>query len=86
MILDVGAGTGRDVSGSVGFGHEGVAVEPNSSMLREASVRHRDKGIRWVEDRLPALDVTLHDKDEMDVLGPIEKRALRAMLKLELDA
>ena len=28
----------------------------------------------------------LYDKNEMDDLGPTEKRALRAMLKLELDA
>lgn len=29
---------------------------------------------------------TLYDKDEMDDLDPKEKRALRAMLKMELDA
>jgi len=57
-ILDVGAGTGRDAAGFVGLGHEVVAVEPSSSMLREANVRHRDKGIRWLDDRLPGLEVT----------------------------
>ena len=29
---------------------------------------------------------TLYDKDEMDDLSPTEKRALRATLKMELDA
>ncbi len=29
---------------------------------------------------------TLYDKDEMDDLDPTERRALRAMLKMELDA
>ena len=35
LILDVGAGTGRDAAGLAALGHEVVAVEPSSSMLRE---------------------------------------------------
>jgi len=58
IILDVGAGSGRDAAGLVAIGHEVVAVEPSSSMLREGSMRHEDARIRWLEDRLPALDAT----------------------------
>ena len=58
LILDVGAGTGRDAAGLVELGHEVVAVEPSSSMVREASMRHADARIRWLDDRLPALEDT----------------------------
>jgi len=58
LILDVGAGSGRDAAGLAAIGHEVVAVEPSSSMLREGSVRHEDARIRWLDDRLPALDAT----------------------------
>ena len=53
LILDVGAGSGRDAAGFAAMGHEVVAVEPSTSMLREASMRHADTRIRWIDDRLP---------------------------------
>src|SRR5258706_4250806 len=61
-------------------------------------LRHRDigrgKGKRgglrviyfWWETGQQFWLFTLYDKDEMDDLGPTEKRALRGMLKAELDA
>lgn len=58
LILDVGAGTGRDAAGLAAMGYEIVAVEPSASMLREGSTRHADARIRWLDDRLPALDAT----------------------------
>jgi len=58
LVLDVGAGSGRDAAGLAAIGHEVVAVEPSSSMLREGSMRHEDARIRWLDDRLPALDAT----------------------------
>ena len=58
LILDVGAGTGRDAAGLAALGYEVVAVEPSTSMLREGSMRHVDARIRWLDDRLPALDAT----------------------------
>jgi SAM-dependent methyltransferase len=58
LILDVGAGSGRDAAGLAAMGYEVVAVEPSSSMLREGSMRHPDARIRWLDDRLPALDAT----------------------------
>jgi SAM-dependent methyltransferase len=58
LILDVGAGSGRDAAGFVALGHEVVAVEPSAAMMREGSARHPDPRIRWLDDRLPGLDAT----------------------------
>lgn len=58
LILDVGAGTGRDAAGFATLGYEVVAVEPSGPMLREAIARHAHARIRWLDDRLPALDAT----------------------------
>jgi len=58
LILDVGAGTGRDAAGLAALGHDVVAVEPSASMLREGTARHPDARIQWLDDRLPALDAT----------------------------
>jgi len=58
LILDVGAGSGRDAAALADMGYEVVAVEPSSSMLREGAMRHADTRIRWLDDRLPALDAT----------------------------
>jgi len=58
LILDVGAGSGRDAAGFVALGHDVVAVEPSAAMMREASARHPDPRIRWLDDRLPGLEAT----------------------------
>ena len=58
LILDVGAGSGRDAAGFVTLGHDVVAVEPSAAMMREASARHPDPRIRWLDDRLPGLEAT----------------------------
>lgn len=53
--LDVGAGSGRDAAWLKGLGFEVVAVEPANGM-REAAIGLRGgAGIRWLDDRLPAL-------------------------------
>ncbi len=58
LALDVGAGSGRDAAWLAELGFEVVAAEPAAGM-REAGQRlHRDAGVRWVDDRLPALDAT----------------------------
>jgi SAM-dependent methyltransferase len=56
LVLDVGAGTGRDAAWLADRGHVVVAVEPVRE-LREAGMSlHPTDKIRWVDDRLPALD------------------------------
>jgi SAM-dependent methyltransferase len=59
LILDVGAGSGRDAAWFASRGWEVVAVEPARAMRGEAERLHPDSAIRWVEDRLPAL-ATVH--------------------------
>jgi len=58
VILDVGAGTGRDAAWLAAHGHEVVAVEPSAAMRAEGGRRHPDPRIRWIPDRLPGLDQT----------------------------
>ncbi len=58
LVLDVGAGTGRDAAWLARLGHDVVAVEPSAAMRAEGERRHADTGVRWVADQLPALPVT----------------------------
>ena len=56
LVLDVGAGTGRDAAWLASHGLEVVAVEPSGPMLAEAQRLHRSPSIRWISDSLPGLD------------------------------
>ena len=58
LILDVGAGTGRDAAWLARLGHDVVAVEPSAAMRAEGERRHPDNGLRWLADRLPSLSAT----------------------------
>jgi SAM-dependent methyltransferase len=59
LVLDVGAGSGRDAAWLASRGHEVVAVEPSEQMrIRGARLHTADK-IRWINDRLPGLE-TVH--------------------------
>ncbi|MGT2481243.1 methyltransferase domain-containing protein [Methylobacterium oryzae CBMB20] len=53
LALDVGAGSGRDAAWLAGQGYEVVAAEPADGMRAEGVRRH--PGLRWIDDRLPAL-------------------------------
>jgi SAM-dependent methyltransferase len=55
LALDVGAGSGRDARWLRTLGFEVVAVEPASG-LRAHGVSKSDARLRWIDDRLPALD------------------------------
>ena len=58
LVLDVGAGTGRDAAWLAGLGHDVVAVEPSAAMRAEGQCRHAEAGLRWLDDSLPALAAT----------------------------
>ena len=58
LVLDVGAGSGRDAAWLAGQGHDVVAIEPSPALRAEAARRHAAFGVRWLADRLPALPVT----------------------------
>jgi len=59
LMLDVGAGTGRDAAWLAGLGHDIVAVEPAAALRAEAARLHPGPRIRWLDDRLPGLAATL---------------------------
>ena len=56
LVLDVGAGTGRDAAWLASRGLEVVAVEPSGAMRTKAQRLHPSSSIRWVSDSLPSLD------------------------------
>jgi SAM-dependent methyltransferase len=53
VIMDVGAGSGRDAAWLASLGHELLAVEPSTTMRAEATRLHPEGNIRWLGDRLP---------------------------------
>ena len=55
MILDVGAGSGRDAAWLAERGHGVVAVEPAENLRKKAIGLHLHDAIHWVNDRLPDL-------------------------------
>lgn len=57
LILDVGAGSGRDAAALAEMGHSVVAVEPVDELRNFGATRHRSSRIEWVDDSLPDLNV-----------------------------
>jgi SAM-dependent methyltransferase len=55
LVLDIGAGSGRDAAWFAAHKHEVIAVEPAYGMREIAKSLHPDSRIRWLDDQLPAL-------------------------------
>jgi SAM-dependent methyltransferase len=55
LLLDIGAGSGRDAAWFARAGWDVVAVEPAAFMRQDARARHTSPRIRWIDDSLPAL-------------------------------
>ncbi|MBD2033821.1 class I SAM-dependent methyltransferase [Leptolyngbya sp. FACHB-321] len=55
LVLDIGAGSGRDAAWLAAQGHTVIAVEPAAAMREAGQQLHLDANIRWLDDRLPAL-------------------------------
>jgi SAM-dependent methyltransferase len=55
LVLDIGAGTGRDAAGFAALGHRVVAVEPTGALRERAISLHPSAAIDWLDDNLPAL-------------------------------
>ena len=60
LVLDVGAGSGRDAAWFADQNHEVVAVEPTNALRQRAKEHHPSARIQWIDDRLPALEA-VHD-------------------------
>jgi SAM-dependent methyltransferase len=56
LVLDVGAGSGRDAGWLTSRGLEVVAIEPSAGMLAEAQHLHPSPSIHWLSDTLPGLE------------------------------
>jgi SAM-dependent methyltransferase len=55
LVLEVGAGSGRDAAWLASMGHEVIAVEPCANFRSKAKERHANPAIRWIDDSLPQL-------------------------------
>jgi SAM-dependent methyltransferase len=55
LILDVGAGSGRDAAAFAALGHDVVAVEPAVGLRERGQALHPSSRIAWIDDRLPDL-------------------------------
>src|SRR3978361_2280156 len=58
LVLDVGAGTGRDAAWLAGRGLDVVALEPSRSLRDEGARLPPLSRIRWLDDALPELGTT----------------------------
>ena len=56
LVLDIGAGSGRDAAWFAEQGHEVVAVEPSDALREQAQAHHPSPHIQWIDDRLPTLE------------------------------
>ena len=68
LVLDIGAGTGRDAAGLAAMGHRVVAVEPTQEMRRGAMTLHPSPLIEWVDDSLPDLAVLSTRGERFDLV------------------
>ncbi len=55
LMLDVGAGSGRDAAWFARRGWDVIAAEPADALRAEAARLHDLAGIRWISDSLPSL-------------------------------
>ncbi len=55
LMLDVGAGSGRDAAWFARHGWDVIAAEPADALRAEAARLHESPRIRWVNDALPGL-------------------------------
>ncbi|NOG73668.1 methyltransferase domain-containing protein [Roseicella sp. DB1501] len=69
MVIDVGAGTGRDAGAYAAAGYEVIAVEPSSGMRAQAERLHQSPRIRWLSDSLPGLVTTTRSGVTADVVS-----------------
>jgi SAM-dependent methyltransferase len=67
-VLDVGAGTGRDVAHLAAKGNRAVAAEPTAALREAAAELHPSAAIEWVDDGLPALKTVVGRGTRFDLI------------------
>ncbi|WP_328323950.1 MULTISPECIES: class I SAM-dependent methyltransferase [unclassified Streptomyces] len=63
VVLDIGAGSGRDAAALAGQGHRVLAVEPTAELRSLGQQVHAGQAIEWIDDSLPELRV-LRGRDQ----------------------
>ena len=92
VVLDVGAGSGRDTAWLTSLGHEVIATDPSAAMRAQARKWHPDLGVQYLPDRLPELTKTFRTGISFDFIlvnamwmhvAPADrKRAFRKLVTL----
>lgn len=67
-LLDIGAGTGRDVAGFASLGYDVVAAEPTDEMREGAKRLHASSKVEWLDDGLPELALLRGRSERFDVV------------------
>ncbi len=68
LVVDIGAGSGRDAAALARRGHRVVAVEPTGTLRAEGERLHAALPIRWVDDSLPALRALRDEGHRYDLM------------------
>jgi SAM-dependent methyltransferase len=68
LVIDIGAGTGRDAAWFAEQGHQVVAVEPTDALRLRAMTLHPSPRITWIDDALPELAVLRARHDRFDLI------------------
>ena len=92
VVLDVGAGSGRDTAWLTSLGHEVIATDPSAAMRAQARRWHPELGVQYLPDRLPELTKTFRTGISFDFIlvnavwmhvAPADrKRAFRKLVTL----
>ena len=68
VILDIGAGSGRDAAWFAKQGHEVLAVEPSDALREKAQRLHTSPSIQWLNDKLPSLKAVYNTGIKFDLI------------------
>jgi SAM-dependent methyltransferase len=64
LVLDIGAGSGRDAAALAALGHYVVAVEPTPELRAFGARQHANARLEWVDDALPDLE-RVHERGQV---------------------
>ncbi|AEG01640.1 class I SAM-dependent methyltransferase [Methylomonas methanica] len=67
-IIDIGAGTGRDVAWLASHGHRLTAVEPVEQFRKAGRLLHPSSLVQWIDDSLPHLHQALESRGTFDLV------------------